>query len=496
MINPKWADTIIPGYSLLPETKRSWFEGTPAGEQLAKFESQNFIFWPFNDSRENLISRLKANSDYKKLIVLRHYINKRVKQLHPHLNSACQNPYIDLSNFNLNQAQRLASEGDISALNDSHLDAYKRALLNHLKESIGLINGKDLLKEKIELKEERSYLESLSVMLANAIPDKEKEFFNRVADTHGFIQATGFSTQNETSYLALLDIYNYGRSSETIAETRLTLSRFLQPFTPLLTEYRDITHHEHNVLLQLFRTLMPMLIISAVVIFVSALLSPFLVPELAFIIILIPTVYIGLAVATSYVVAKDSVYHTARHMWYGGQFNIPEYKVSERMIDSFKSEDNASKVRNFYVDEINLCFEKEKQYLKATPGTLTDEMLKDRKENAVRTGTLQLEWYDIHSNDKLGCDKTPLIVSNRLLLDIKKECELLKKKLPELLKKEILESVNEVIHEIKTSIEAGTNESLPAINNGQHRFFMPENKVKAEELYKFRESIKLNFGHV
>jgi len=479
MITTKLACEIIPGYDLLTETDRAVFEKTWTGEVLAqaikKIEAYDtntkyFFIWLFSETRKEYVERIRvafnaslATNDEGKAIhqELLNTIQTqtetnateeaRLTALYlPHLNSACKNqiPVMKFDKFNLKQAEDLAKKIRTKELLsvDAWLPLYEQALLKYIENNLGLINDKDPLNDIITYDEIK---DSLSYMLANGTPD----FLKKIADAHGFIQATGFATQNETSYLVLIDIYNYCRHHEQIAEVKETIYSIMQPFLPLWTEYRNISKYERNLALKLLRTLIPFLILSAVVVLVAALLSQIVIPEIAFAIILIPTVYIGLIIATGYVAVKDGIYHTLRQSYYGGRFEIPEYQVNKRIAEGFNSREKANTVRDFYVDQIKLCFNKEAYYQQKTSGTLLDSEIQDRKDNTLRLGKLQLEWYDIHSNTKLGCDKISQIATNRLRLDIKQECAHIKKELPSQLKNEITELVSETKTEIKARIE-------------------------------------------
>lgn len=484
MIDVRLACEFIPGYDLLTEPERLDFEKTLPGKLLAiyinKLEKNTIWKWLTSDDNKiktELMSIIATDRTYITLLTLIEAEKNRRRTLYfPYLQTACEHQIsvMNLDTFNAQQAESLAA----APLNDqaslaNWLELYQQTLLMHMKNNMGLINGRDPLKDPLMYTEIR---ESLSYLLSHGIFKEGKDLLDKLADAHGFIQATGFATQNETSSLVWLDIYNYTRAIDQIGELRFTINRFLEPFTPLFAEYYDITHQEHNVALQIIRTIIPMLIISATVIIVSAFLTQFVIPELAFIFILIPTIYIGLILATSYVVTKDSIYHTVRQYYYGGPFEIPEYQINKRMADGFGQEARAQMVRDFYVTEISACFEKELGFRQKMAGT-KDYTEEERRENTARLGKLQLEWYDIHSNTKLGCDQIPQIIINRLRVDIKQACESIKREIPSQLETEIRPLVTEIVHEIQASIEG---------RGHQHRFFTQpkcfEHKTRAESL--------------
>lgn len=515
MANLKLACEFIPDYDLLTDHERARFHATYPGrqlldavEQLKNFDSSWLTFESrankISTIRQEFISKVKTDINYTELlrkINFKHLliqikaaykvkVHSQIKaQSFPRLKLACENQIfiMNLDAFNQMQAENFAKNTlSVSPIPlSSWLELYQQSLLKYIENNLGLINGKDPLKETLTYNELK---DSLSDLFSYGVIKDGRDLLDKIADAHGFIQATGFSTQNENSNLVWLDIYNYSRSTAHIAEAKLTLYKLLEPFSPLFTEYHNITHHEHNVALQIMRTLMPMLIIAATVVLVAALLTPFAIPELPFFIILIPTLYIGLFLATSYVSTKDHIYHTIRKAWYGGQFEIPEFQVNERMLNGFINQDKARLVRNFYVNELHACYEKEAFYQQKTPGTLSTAELNDRKENTERRAKLQLEWFDIHSNAKLGYNEISKIALNRLRLDIKKACTLLQKELSTQLNKEVRELITNITDELKITLESVSHETPAAKINttSTHRFFSPPgcfaHKVQAERL--------------
>lgn len=519
MIDKKLACEFILAYDVLTDRDRAIFERTPAGcilkaavSILEDYDKKGFFEWLISESREAIVnetkqkcmSHLSTNNDYQHLLRQIHFkhvliqINatyhtkestRLAKLYFPHLKIACENQIfvMNLDEFNQKQAEDLAKNAlRISPLPiSSWLDLYQQSLLKYIENNLGLINNKDPLKEALTYSEIK---DSLSYLLSYGVVKEGKDFFDQMADAHGFIQAIGFSTQNESSYMSLIDVYNYFRFKKPISEAKFTASRFLQPFAPLFAEYHNITHREHNILRQVIRTLIPMLIVAAVVILVAALLTQFIIPELAFIIILIPTLYVALMLATIYVSTKDHIYHTLRAQWHGGQFKIPEFQVNERMELGFQDRRKANVVRQFYVDALRLCYEKETLYQQKTEGTLSNAEVCDRTENNVRISKLNFEWYDIHCNTKMGYNDISKIVLHRLRLDIKEHCKFIQKELPGQLKKEILKLVTKITDELKTSIKdiPLQTATAPAARTSQHGFFKQpscfEHKIEMERL--------------
>ncbi|WED43568.1 hypothetical protein [Legionella cardiaca] len=327
--------------------------------------------------------------------------------------------YVTFLDFNLAQAKRLAKKimsafKQENVLNiDKWFTKYQADFTKELYRTLLFINNK---KREISNHPPQEFLGSLSSLFwQNKTVEKTKEFLNRLADAHAFIQATGFSTQNESSFLAILDLYNYGRAADQITESKTILSSLFKPFFPLYEEYRDIAFYEKNVYLKILRTTMPLLVIAAFVTLIAALLAPLAIPELAFTVVLIPTLFVGLALATKYVALKDHVYKALREAYYGGAFEIPEFQINLRMLTIFKNEVDALAVRNFYIEEIMRCDEIEASYrVREQEGILLQEEIADKKANLLKRHTLSLEWYDIHSNINLGYEQVPKLVLARL----------------------------------------------------------------------------------
>ncbi len=509
MIPISLACQFISDYDLLSDNERAEFEDTWVGDLLdvtlsrleTQRENQYFFNWlspktlppstieaaknelipRISDSKEyqSLIQKINAkkkhiefqgelNAKREALLTSRYFIDlKRVCDKHINI--------LSLDNFNKIQADHLAKN---QLLIDFSLNAwflsYKSALVKYIETNLALIDGIDSLNEQASLPVDTTH--SLSKLFVNSIGQENTDLFinflNNVADAHGFIQATGFSTQNENSYLGWLDIYNYKRATPFVAEAKYTLYKFLKPFKPLFDEYYDITHKEHNLIRQIIRTLMPMLVISTAIVCVSLVLPPAVVSEIAFMLILVPTLYIGLVLATSYVVAKDTMYHKARQYYYGGQFNIPEFQINPRMEAGFETAEKATLIRNFYVNALQSCYEKEAQYRARPEGTLRESDIVARQNNALRIGTLQLEWYDIHSNAQLGCDKITAITLNRLKLDQQQECLTIVNELQ--YEQDALNRLaDHIVDELSDSLKQDApRTAMPVIaNNQQHCFF-------------------------
>ncbi|KTC84511.1 hypothetical protein [Legionella brunensis] len=462
---------------------------------LAEFQKQYF------DALQNENADLLNVEENELAIFIFHHLQQATKS---HFE------YVELHSFNLKQAKLFAQRILIAFHQKKDLESdtwfaeYQKQLTQKLHAKLLLINNRESLPETPEKQELLGSLSSLFGL--DKTVERTKEFLNKLADAHAFIQATGFSTQNESSFLAILDIYNYGRAADQITETKAILASLFRPFYPLYEEYRDIALYEKNVYLKIIRTVMPMLVVAGFVTLVAALLAPLLIPELAFSVVLIPTLFLGLAFATKYVTLKNDLYKLLRENYYGGVFEIPEFQTNIRMFTIFKNEGTALAVRNFYIQEIQRCDEIDAAYQAgAQEGTLSEEEIKLKKANLLKRHTLCLEWYDIHSNVALGCEKVPQLVIARLEEVKGREYTALREALqanfPELQK-----AVAKMVRELKTTFaqkESPVESIAPpraAISggiNGNHspRLFKPSkllaHKLQAEKLDAIAATIRV-----
>ncbi len=242
---------------------------------------------------------------------------------------------------------------------------------------------------------------------------KGKKIANKLADAHAFIQLTGGATQNENSYLVVLDLYNYYRYFETIEEAKDISVKVTEIFLPLYYEYRNLSFYEKSTFWKVYRLVMPLVVVTAVVALVMLAIAPLALPELVLSLVFIPAVITGLYAATLYVRAKDYLYHTLRCRYYGGEFNLPRFQLNTRLTQAFNHQ--APQIRDFYVAELKKCdalLARFQAGFKA--GILDDDALERRKDIGKRRLQLSLEWYDLHSNAKLGIDSLPAIVTKRL----------------------------------------------------------------------------------
>lgn len=415
--------------------------------------------------------------------------------------------FVDLDPFNKLQANQLAV-AVLNAFNDkSEFDlddwfkAYEKQLLVYLTKELQLINGKDWDMNDNGVKVE--LFNSLSYLWNNHAVNKANEFMCKMADAHGFIQATSFSTQNESSFLAILDMYNYARHHEQISETRSILASLLSPLIPLYNEYKDIAFYEKNLYWKSFRIIMPLVVVTVFIILVSLILAPLALPELASTAAFIPAFLTGLALANRYVTVKNELYKSLREKYYGGAFEIPEFQVNARMLHAFGNQENANKVRTFYIEALQHCDAIEIGFIsKHEQGILSQEDIERRKENITKLHHLSLEWYDIHSNIDLSYQQASSIFLKQLQQTTNQEFQKLQKTVQEELDS-IRQSVTEVATDLKNTIDK--NNKIPVVETDkdiesttiktQYRYglFKPlrclNTRAHIEELVNFQEHI-------
>jgi len=364
---------------------------------------------------------------------------------------------------------------------------YQKDIINSITRQLSSIAGREW--QKPSEVDHISMLDSLSYLfLQNQTVETARNFINRYADTHAFIQSTGFSSKTDNTFMAILDFYNYGRYQEDIAEHRKILESILSPFSPIYYEYKNIANSKNTSLTKVLRIIMPMIIIAAFTIFIGALLSTLAIAESAFLVALIPTLYIGTYLSSLYVSYKDKFLHDYNVIKHGGEFEIPEYQISQRMITTFGSQERAESIRKIYINEIQRCDKIEEELRPhALAGELDSANIKLRHENIKLRYSILLEWYDIHSNVDLGIETVPQIVQNRLQGIECREMEKAKVEIEsntaeqlKILTENYIQHVSSLMSPNKPREDIDAEPS-PRINspqspNSSHRFFKP-NKV-------------------
>lgn len=403
--------------------------------------------------------------------------------------------FIPLDDFNQKQARDLArmiqaaasNQEEASAIN-SYLALYKNALANYLRAELLSIASKKYKFDRISLGS------SLSRLFLRFLENESvKEFSEKVGDAHAFLSMAGMSAQNEVSYFSFIDLLNAYRISGPLTEVKKTLKALLKPFLPLYQEYNEIALYEKSAYLKIFRTVMPLLIIAGFVVLVAALLAPLAIPEIAFLVVMIPTLLIGLFLASQYVSMKNNFYRSLCR----GSYTMSEFQVNDRMIAIFGSVAKANLIRDIYIEELKRCDDLENSYSQQI--VLTEKEIKLRKENSNRWQLLLIEWYDVHDkefklngNENFGSDTVLRIVQDRLREMACEEVEALQ---PDLIETQryFINPVNAVIAELEDSFGAvvacetrvGREADLkaPPGYEAAARFFNHRDKAAAMDLF-------------
>lgn len=428
LIDINLANEFIPGYNLLDKDTRTLFEATEAGELLRNAVVNKQKKFTVNITNEfyQLILECIQRKQATIATVCEHYI-----------------PVMDLNPYIGMHTQTLS--------NDLQNNQFQNKLKQHLQAHLHIVKKPDNTTGEL-------LVNSWSWFLAQDAVKTGRKFLNQFAAAHGFIQATGFSLQNESTFLAWLDVNNYLRTGHFVDELMLTVVRFLQPFKPLFAEYHDINHHEQNIFKQIARTMMPLLIILVTGSMVWSVLPTFFLFELSW----VPVVYFSCLAATAYVITKDTLTQSARLWWHGGQFNLPEFRINERIKTGLTNEESRAIVHDFYIHELEQCSELERHFQQKPEGTLTDAELTEKAGNRKRMHDLHGEWYDIHSNAELGADKIRDVMLNRLRLDMIEICT----------KRD--DAFNQLITDITSDVKASLSNDSVTISSektSHHRFF-------------------------
>jgi len=293
---------------------------------------------------------------------------------------------------------------------DEKVSVYKQALKTQLKKhTITTAAWKN------DIEPNSFFSASLSYLFTNAANTDVGVFSRKLLDAHGFSTFGGFASQGG-DLLACLDLFNYIRNREQIAETKQIFSTLMVPLRPLYNEYKAISQYEKNSLMIVLRALLPMIVIGLAVAGFCFLLSPLGLPELVGVLILVPLVYLGAALASALLVSRNFLYENLKSAFYGGRYNTPEFQVNQRMIEALGDAVAADLVRDFYVDLMKSCDAKAAEFDSRSMQLTTDE-IKEKMANLVKRMTLRLEWIDLSRNDEYGIDKIAALVARRIYLE-------------------------------------------------------------------------------
>ncbi len=259
---------------------------------------------------------------------------------------------------------------------------------------------------------------SISYLAQHVDVSNIKRYMDRIGDAHTFYQFFGLSTGHGGWELNYLDLYNYNRNRESISSAKAVLYALISPLHAFFHEYVQIAQYEKNALSIMIRALIPILIIGLFLGGTLSLMAPLAVSELIEFLFFFPALYAAIGVASAYVELKNQAYADFITFWWGDIYQTPAFQVNPRLLRSFDDDlERAQSIADFYILSLKACDKKEQEYALIPKGTLTTNQLDDRKKNIIRKSTLLLEWYDIHSNDELGCDETPSIIKRRLHTD-------------------------------------------------------------------------------
>ncbi|MDP3559639.1 MAG: hypothetical protein Q8R79_04725 [Legionellaceae bacterium] len=336
-------------------------------------------------------------------------------------------------------------------------------------------NFKKLLKESFNLPDMPTSYESSTKKMFSWISQSQPvkatvDFMNELADVHAFIQYTGFATQNETSYMAMLDVINYQKHKQTILEARGIIASLLRLFSPLYEEYQEIAKFENNGYKRALRAMLPICIIALFVVGVLTPLAIFGAPEIALLFLLIPTIFLGGMLANQYIRFKNFLHQKLRTWYYGGEYQIPEFQMNPRLqalfpmkaknpqpasddleptaafslisiirrafqwwmpkIFSVQNSDpepgaDALFVQALYIQALKHRKAQRLQYTKMP--FLTDSQLKAQQDNDAQIKQLLSEWYNIHNNPLCSQEEVYNIVLQRVALQYKENNEILNK---------------------------------------------------------------------
>lgn len=247
---------------------------------------------------------------------------------------------------------------------------------------------------------------------------KTKEQIDRIANVHllfgilGLREPAGWILEN-------IDIYNYVALADDVSTLKTVLFAFATPLRSFFMEYVQIAKLEKNPLIFLFRATIPILIMTCFVAFAFSLMVPFAMHAIIEIIMLIPTLYISMVLASSYVDLKNQVFETLLIYWRGSRYEQDAFQTNDRILLGFDNDTTLTELaRCYYVscfadcDAIISSLSK-----KFERGLLTDEEIGYYEAMLQREARLKMEWYDIHDNNGLGVYNIKPLVAKRLHQD-------------------------------------------------------------------------------
>ncbi len=239
---------------------------------------------------------------------------------------------------------------------------------------------------------------------------RTQETIDRIANVHllfgilGLREPAGWMLEN-------IDIYNYVALADDVSTLKTVLFAFAKPLRSFFVEYVQIAKLEKNPLLFLFRATIPILIMTCFVAFAFSLMVPFAMHAIIEIIMLMPTLYTSMLLASSYVDLKNRVFETFIVYSRGSRYEQDTFQTNDRILAGFDNDQIvAESVRCYYVKCFENCDAKVRSLSKQFErGLLRDDEIDDYEAMLNREALLKMEWYDIHDNNSLGvCHLKPL----------------------------------------------------------------------------------------
>lgn len=323
---------------------------------------------------------------------------------------------LDLKTLNQNMAKELAEQ----ILNEKDdilfeerlkiaLDIYHQKLIQNVQLVLLPFEEEYFFKAAHQLiSEGLSHLYKASAEATN-LEDAEK-LYNSLCEAYTFLHAINGCSQSGDLLSKIFDTSTYFQWRETIIESKTIMGSLLKPFKPIYLEYYSVAQSENNPLLNAFRIILPIAVTAGFVFLIFFLIAAIHIPEAAAIILLIPTVYLGLFLASQLIVFRLFLFNQFQEYFYG-RYQTPEFQINQRMVLGL-GEEEAKNIQETYVHEIKICADKLESYEKKT--NLNTEELADKKNYLKKQYELQIEWYDIHSNKNIGFDQIANLASKRL----------------------------------------------------------------------------------
>ena len=232
----------------------------------------------------------------------------------------------------------------------------------------------------------------------NGILNSVANFFNQIADVQFYYQLFGLRSGNE-----VLNFINYWRIHERLALFNQMLFALNGPLNSFFNEYLEIYRYEQNHAMFLLRAFMPIFVMTCFVAFAFSLMVPFAMHAVIEFIMLIPTLYSGMIVASCYVDLKNTVYEQYIVCRYGSKYEQPLYQTNDRLVLGFSgNQDLAENTCMFfktifqeYDNAINLLAQKH----------LSSKELVYQQQLIQRKEQLKMLWFYIHDNQAIGHDK-------------------------------------------------------------------------------------------